>query len=81
MPFTALSRKISLMEAGVTMTQIAADTGTDKGFVSHVVSGRKWQTPRAAKVMQRVAEIIGAPIGVVFPGSERRTGEDRRQTV
>ena len=79
MPFTALARKISLMEAGVSMTQIAADTGTDKGFVSHVVAGRKWQSPRAPKVMARIADVIGAPVGVCFPGSERRTGDDRRK--
>lgn len=79
MPFSALTRKVELLRAGVTITQIAKDTGTDKGFVSHVVAGRKWSTPRAGKVMQRVAEIIGAPIGEVFPGSERRTGDERRR--
>lgn len=79
MPFSALSRKIELMHKQISMTRIAEETGTDKGFVSHVVAGRKWESRRAPKVMQRVAEIIGAPIGEVFPGAERRTGEDRRQ--
>jgi len=78
MPFSVNARKAALVEAGITMKQIGDETGTDRFFVSHVMAGRYWSSAKAHRVMERIAQLIGAPISEVFPGAERRSGKDRR---
>jgi hypothetical protein len=64
MPLTPLQRKIALMEAGVTQTEIGRRAG--KVTVSHVgevVHDRR----RSLRVEEEIAKAIQRPVEEVFP--------------
>lgn len=60
---TRIERKIALLRAGVTMTEIARDLGITVQHVSHVIAGKA----RSPRVEQAVAAAIGKPASQVFP--------------
>lgn len=74
MPFSRLDRKAALLRIGKSNKDIADVCGVDHTLVSHVLAGRRWTSTAARKVMAYVAELLGAPVGEVFPGHERRHG-------
>jgi hypothetical protein len=78
MAYTKHARKAALAGMDKKMLDIALAVGVDASLVSHVIAGRRWTGPDARKVMEYVAGLIGAPVDEVFPGSERRRGDDRR---
>ena len=78
MPFSRLDRKVALTRLSVTNQDIAAALGVHASLVSHVIAGRRWEGKDGRRVMQHVADLIGAPVGEVFPGWDRRRGADRR---
>ncbi len=81
MPWTRLDRKVALLRIGKSHTDIAKDCKVERSLVSHVMAGRRWSGPDARQVMEHIANLLGAPVMEIFPGSERRRGEDRRPFV
>lgn len=81
MPFSRVDRKTVLLQGGKSQRDIAQATGTDETLVSHVLAGRRWSYVGAQSIMRYVAELAGVPVQECFPGSERRTREDRRQSA
>lgn len=78
MPFSRLDRKVALLRIGKSHTDIAGACGVERSLVSHVMAGRRWSGTDARKVMEYIAGLMGAPVDEVFPGGDRRRGEDRR---
>jgi transcriptional regulator with XRE-family HTH domain len=64
--------RAALKVAGVEQKQIAKDTGTTPSVVSQVIKGRKWERPSGRRIMERISEVIGVPVHIAFPFSERR---------
>jgi transcriptional regulator with XRE-family HTH domain len=78
MQFTALDRKMALRTLNISGRQIGRECGVDASLVSHVIAGRRWMGSPARRVMQHMADIIGAPMDDLFPGHDRRKGWARR---
>jgi transcriptional regulator with XRE-family HTH domain len=78
MRFTALDRKMALRTLNISGRQIGRECGVDASLVSHVIAGRRWMGSPARRVMQHMAELIGAPMDDLFPGHDRRKGWARR---
>jgi transcriptional regulator with XRE-family HTH domain len=62
MPMTAKQRKIALIEAEVTMAEIAREMGVSGAHISQIIAG----TRRSPRIEAKVAEVIGVPAEEVF---------------
>jgi transcriptional regulator with XRE-family HTH domain len=71
-PMNEWEIRAAIKLAGYTQKQIAEDTETTQSVVSMVIRGRQWERPSGRRIMERIAEIIGVPVHIVFPHSERR---------
>jgi hypothetical protein len=82
--YTRRDRKAALARAGVTVTDVAERAGVTLQFACHIVRGDLWRSPRAPLVMRAVAEMLGQPVDLLFPGApraeERRPGRPRKLT-
>lgn len=67
MRFSPNLRKAALVQAGISMTEIAHQLGVSGSLVSHVVAGRKQTGPDARRVMGEIARLVGRPVHEVFP--------------
>jgi transcriptional regulator with XRE-family HTH domain len=76
--YSPVARKMVLKRLGITNLAIAEALRVDPSLVSHVLAGRRTQGPQGRRVMEHIAKIVGAPLDVVFPGSERRHGPGPR---
>jgi transcriptional regulator with XRE-family HTH domain len=76
--YSPVARKMVLKRLGITNLAIATDLKVDPSLVSHVLAGRRTQGPQGRRVMEHIANIIGAPLETVFPGAERRRGPGPR---
>ncbi len=76
--YSPVARKMVLQRLGITYLAIAKELRVDPSLVSHVVAGRRTQGPQGRRVMEHIAQIIGAPLEEVFPGAERRRGPGPR---
>lgn len=54
--------KAALRIQGVTLTALAEDVGVSRSMVTHVIHGHE----RSARVMDRIAKIIGKPVGSIW---------------
>ena len=61
--------KAAMRMAGVTPAKLADDMGLTRPSVCHVINGKQ----RSARVMARVAEVLGKPVDVVFPPPKAST--------
>lgn len=79
--YSPVARKMVLKRLGITYQAIAQELRVDPSLVSHVIAGRRTQGPQGRRVMAHIAQIIGAPMEEVFPGSERRKGPGPRDPL
>lgn len=63
--------KAELVRRGKKLTEIAAEAGVDKSFVSHVIAGRRGSTRResAVAVMDIIARELSMPREELFPAT------------
>ena len=54
--------KAALRMKGVTLTALAEQAGVSRSMVTHVIHGHT----RSANVMERIAKIIGKPVGAIW---------------
>jgi lambda repressor-like predicted transcriptional regulator len=54
--------KAALRMKGVTLTALADDVGVSRSMVTHVIHGYA----RSAHVMERIAKIVGKPVGAIW---------------
>ena len=54
--------KAALRMKGVTLSALADDVGVSRSMVTHVIHGHA----RSAHVMERIATIIGKPVGAIW---------------
>lgn len=74
MPLSPLDRKIALMRAGITMSDIARGLGVTPGHVAQVVNNDR----RSGNVESAVADAIGLPVGEVFESVNREAVNAKR---
>lgn len=67
MSVSAVDRKIVLLKAGKTQTNVADECGVDPSLVTHVIAGRKLSSPAAKKVMEYIANLADVPVENLFP--------------
>lgn len=67
-PFSTLDRKTAMLRAGVTGAEAARACGADQGTVSRVVSGRYTSGRKVRCIMQYIADRVGVPVEIMFPG-------------
>jgi len=79
--YSPVARKMVLKRLGITNLAIAKELRVDPSLVSHVIAGRRTQGPLGRQVMAHIAQIVGAPMEEVFPGSERRKGPGPRDPL
>ncbi len=65
MPMTYKQRKIALIEADMSMSDLARELGVTPSHVSQVVRGER----RSPRIEARIAEVIGSPVDEVFAAS------------
>jgi lambda repressor-like predicted transcriptional regulator len=54
--------KAALRMKGVTLSALADDVGVSRSMVTHVIHGHA----RSANVMEKIAKIIGKPVGAIW---------------
>lgn len=72
MSYTAIDRKDALYRARIASADIARELGVSEALVSLVIAGKRISGPQSRRVMARLAELLGVPVTVLFPGVERR---------
>lgn len=63
-------RKVALLRAGITQSQIARQLRTSLQYVNDVLYGRR----RSPRIEAAIAEAIGRPVEDVFPPAPVRAG-------
>lgn len=70
MPMSPLERKVALLRAHITQSEIAREMGVSVSHVSEVLYGRR----RSPRIEQAIADALKLPVHDVFePAPERAT--------
>lgn len=70
MPMPPLERKVALMRAGITQSEIARRVGVSNSHVGDVLHGHR----RSAQVEAAIADAIGKPVADVFEPAPEKAG-------
>lgn len=73
MVMTAADRKAELVRKSKSQQGIADATGENFTLVSHVIAGRRLESPGARKIMAYIAGVLDLPIEDVFPEATQKT--------
>jgi transcriptional regulator with XRE-family HTH domain len=69
---TEFEIRAELKRRKITQKHIAAELDVTQHMVSYVIAGQNWEGPKGRQIMEHIAGLLGVPVEVAFPHSERR---------
>jgi len=62
------SMKVQRFFRGISQEELALRVGVDQPAISNIERDKAKETPRTIRIKKAVAEILGVPVELLFPG-------------